>query len=157
VINADENISKLRFSRQPSYELTNSVIKGGRTIGWSYEISIYIENYGDRPSEEMVVNLTDSEGFTLKKITYFEPGEEQIVEFLWSTINSRDQTIHVSYMPADLDATHTEYNKADTSFKISINNEDSLPAATTPGFEFIIVIMALIGFVFIRKKIKIKK
>ena len=151
---ATENRSGLEFVGEPSYELTNRVTKGGRIIGWTYKIQVDIKNNGDQKSQETTTNLTDEEGFELKNITTFQPGETKTINFLWSTTYSYDQTIHVNYFPTEVDTDWNLYNSGKTSFKLIIDEEDGIPAASTPGFEFILLTVALsvIIFYFKRKK-----
>lgn len=149
---ASENRSDLDFVGEPSYELINKVTKSGKTIGWTYEIKVDIKNNGDQKSQETTIDLTDNEGFELKNITTFQPGETKTINFLWSTMSSYDQTINISYFPTDFDIDMNQYTSDKTSFKLIIDEEDSVPAASTPGFEFILLIVALSAIIFYSKK-----
>jgi hypothetical protein len=100
----------------------------------------------------LVVNITDEEGFSLEKHSFFSPGESKIISFTWSTLLNRDQKITVNFFPSDLDTVWTQYNSGSKTFTIKIDDEDGLPATSTPGFEFVIVILAVIMYVFLDRK-----
>jgi len=151
---ATENRLGLEFVGEPSYELINRVTKGGKTVGWTYRIQVDIKNNGDQKSQETTTNLTDEEGFELKNITTFQPGETKTINFLWSTTYGYDQTINVNYFPTEVDTNWNPYNSGKTSFKLIIDKEGGIPAAGTPGFEFILLIVVLSAIIFYFKRQK---
>ena len=63
----------------------------------------------------------------------------------------KDQTIFVTYLPADKNADTNEYNKDVTSFKLIIEEEDVVPAASTPGFEMILLVLSIICLIGLKK------
>jgi hypothetical protein len=154
------NQERLVLAEEPTYELTNELKIDGETVGWTYEIYIKIENIGDIRSKETVVNLTDEEGFVLQDIVTLAPGETKTVSFTWSTLSSYDQTIAVSYYPLDISIDRNRYNSGSTSFKLLIDGgrSDEIPAASTPGFEIMAFITAMIiTNLLLSKKINKKK
>ncbi len=149
---ARDNGSDLNFVGEPEYELVNKVARGGKPIGWSYKINLKIQNAGNVISRDTIVNITDQEGVSLSKNVRIDAGETKTISFNWSTISEADQTISASFYPADLDENKNQYNSGSTNFKIIIEDEDSVPAASTPGFELLLMLFALIGFTILKKK-----
>ncbi len=149
---AEEQQAEISFIGEPTYMLTNEIIKNNRVIGRTFTINITLYNAGNKKSEELAVNISDEEGFSLKKYTYLDPGETKIISFKWSTLINRDQKIVVRYLPADLDAAWTQYNHGSKTFTIKIEDKDGLPATSTPGFEVLLIIIAIIIYAFLRKK-----
>lgn len=150
---AEENRAEISFLGKPTYTLTNEIIKNDRIVGRSYLIKINLQNTGTKKSEELVVNITDEEGFSLRNLTYINPGESKIISFTWSTLLIRDQEITANFYPSDLDARWTKYNKGKTTFTIKMDNEnDGITATNTPGFEFLILIFAMIFLTIIYKR-----
>jgi len=147
---ADEQRAEISIIGEPTYKLTNKVIKNNRVLGRTFLVDVTIHNAGDLRSEELVVNFTDEEGFSLADYIYLDPGETKIISFTWSTMLNRDQEITINYFPADIDATWNKYNSGSKTVMIKI--EDGLPATSTPGFEFLLVIIAVILIAFLLKK-----
>lgn len=137
---------------EPTYMLTNKVIKNNRVLGRTYIVSVTIHNAGNLRSKELVVNLSDEEGFSLSNYTYLDPGETKIISFTWSTTINRDQLATINFFPSDIDAEWNQYNSGSKTFTIKIGNEDGLSATSTPGFEFLLVIIAVILIAFLLKK-----
>jgi len=149
---AEEQQAEISFIGEPTYILTNEIIKNNRVIGRTFVIDITLYNAGNKKSEELAVNILDTEGFSLKKYTYLDPGETKIISFNWSTLINRDHKIVVKYLPADLDAAWTQYNHGSKTFTIKIEDKDGLPATSTPGFELLLIIITIIAYAFLRKK-----
>ena len=149
---AEEQRAEILILGEPTYTLTNKVIKNNRVIGRTYIIDVTFYNSGDARSEELVVNLTDEEGFSLENIIFLNPGETKIISFTWSTIINRDQRVTVNFFPLNLDVDRTQYNSGSKVFTIKIGDGSNLPATSTPGFELIVMIIAIIVFMFFQKK-----
>lgn len=149
---ARDNGSDLNFVGEPEYELVNKVARGGKPIGWSYKINLKIQNNGNIMSKDTIVNITDQEGVSLSKNVRIDAGETKTISFNWSTISEVDQTISASFYPADFDESKNQYNSGSTSFKLITEEDDSVPAASTPGFELFIFLFAVIGIILIKKK-----
>lgn len=147
---AEEQRAEISIIGEPTYTLTNRVIKDNKVLGRTFLVDVTIHNAGNLRSEELVVNLSDEEGFSLANYTYLDPGETKIISFTWSTMINRDQKITINYFPLDLDADWNQYNSGSKTVMIKI--EDGLPATSTPGFEIISVIMAIIILAFLWKK-----
>jgi len=150
---AQENRSKVSFLGEPTYTLTNKITKNNEVIGRTYLIEIRLQNQGDERSENLLVNITDEEGFTLDKEIYIDPGEVKTVSFTWSTLLNRDQIISASFFPSDLNTGWNHYNSGSKTFTIKMDDtQDSLTATNTPGFELTIVAFAVILLIFIYRK-----
>jgi len=152
---ANNNGAELSFEKEPTYELINTIHRGGDPIGWTYKIDVYIKNSGNSRSEYTEINLTDEEGFNLLKYSYFEPGETKNISFIWSTLSDIDQKITVSYLPENKNAVSNVYNKDSMDFFIIIEDKDEIPAASTPGFLIYILLFAVFIIIYVKKKEKI--
>jgi hypothetical protein len=152
--NAEENRG-VHFVDEPSYKLTNTIIKNNRVIGKSYEINITMHNAGEEKSDILIVNLSDEDS-SLKKEIYFEGNETKTISFTWSTIKIRDQRMHVHFYPKDLETIWNEFNSGSIAFTIEISDTDGIPATSTPGFEtllsLLLIIMLALSKKFINKK-----
>ena len=150
---AAENKAKLEIDGEPTYNLLRKVTKGGEAIGYTYEIIFTLKNTGRIMSEETIVNLTDEEGFALVRTIHLDSGESEEIILTWSTLSERDQMLTVNYFPKNFDTVWNEYNSGSKTFKIIIGDEDSLAAASTPGFELIIFLASiLICSILLKKK-----
>lgn len=130
------------FVGDPTYRLTNSIIKNNKIIGQTYQINVTLHNNGNTRSEELNINLTDETGFLNKK-TYLEAGETQVISFTWSTLKIKNHRITFYFHPSDLDTIWTKYNSGSKSITLKIEDSKELPATSTPGFELILVIIAI--------------
>ena len=144
--------ANVSFAKEPTYELVNRLTKNNKVIGWVFHINVYLQNTGDRRSEELIVNLSDEEGFSLMKTIYLDPGENKTVTFTWSTISSKDQQLTIKYFPADLDTIWNKYNSGTTTLKVIVEDKDSVPATGIPGFEIPLLMLTLIFIVLYQKK-----
>jgi len=141
--NAEEGNAIISILGEPTYKLNNTIVRDGRILGKTFQIDIVLVNTGNLKSDEIEINLTDEEGFSLSRRTYFEPGETKTISFTWSTINIRNQNLIVNYYPSDLDTLWNKYNSGSKTFTIKVV-DSSVPGASTPGFEIIFLITALI-------------
>jgi len=136
---------------EPTHQLKNSIVKYNRLIGQTYQINVTLYNRGYSRSVEFIVNFTDEDS-SLKKNISLEPGETKVVSFTWSTVKIKNQRLIIFYYPSDLDVVRTKYNSGSKSLTINIKDNTQLPATNTPGFEIILVLIAIcIGVV--RRKI----
>lgn len=152
LLNAQENRAEISFKEEPNYNLVKKMKQNNEIVGWRYNIFITLENNGDKESEEIQINMTDQEGFTLSNITTFEPGETKTIVFSWTTTKSINQKINVNFFPTDLDADWNKYNSGSTSFVLKIDNENGVPAASTPGFEILLFFLSIMTLYIFRKK-----
>lgn len=144
---AKEHQSEVLFAKDPSYKLTKKLERDGKIVGWTYEIYIDFINVGNLPSENLITNLTDEEGFTLKNSFILDSRESKTITFTWSTMSDKDQNILIKFFPEDPGKIHTKYNSGETTLNMIIEKEDTISAVSTPGFEiFILIISLLIAF-----------
>lgn len=149
--NAEEDSAFISILGEPTYKLNNTIVRDGKTLGKTFQIDVVMGNTGDSISDEIEVNITDEEGFSLSRRTFFEPGETKTISFTWSTINIRNQKLRVFYYPSDLDTTWNKYNSGSKIFTIKVDDV-SVPGASTPGFEIIFLLTAVIGITYIMKR-----
>ncbi len=139
------------FSGEPTYDLIQTLTRNDKIIGKSYKIHIPLYNSGPDNTEEITVNISDEEGFDLFQNVIIGPDETVVVTFNWSTILIRNQLIKVNYYPADIFKDRFDYNSGKTSFTIKVV-EDEITGTSTPGFESVLVISAIIVFMLLWKK-----
>ncbi len=151
---AKEYRSEVSFAKDPSYKLNKKLERDGKIVGWTYEIYIYFINEGNLQSDNLIVNITDEEGFTLKNSFRLDPGESKTITFIWSTMSEKDQDIFIKYFPEDPGKIHTKYNSGETTMKMIIEKEDTISAVSTPGFEIIIFIISVILTFYLTKRKK---
>ena len=137
-----ENNYEIYIEGEPTYELENTIKRGNEVIGRSYIIHIPFHNSGNQRSDKITVNMSDEEGFDLYQEVYIGPGETKDVTFNWSTLLLRNQIIKVNYYPSDT-ATTSKYNSGSTRFTLEMESID-IPATSTPGFEIISIIFAMV-------------
>jgi len=111
-----------------------------------FRINITLINQGDENSGNISVEMTDQEGFTLRKIISLMPGESKTVTFYWNTTITEEQVINITYAPATKGVTPTSYNSGKESIVIDAVYEIGMDE--TPGFEFILFAIAVLIFVF---------
>jgi hypothetical protein len=144
------NNYELSIEGEPTYELEDTIRIGDRIVGQTYIIHIPIHNSGSHRSEKITVNISDEEGFDLFQEVYINPGVTRDVTFNWSTMLLRNQIIKVYYYPSDTGKT-SKLNSGSTSFTIKISGFD-IPATSTPGFETIGILFAIIICILIVNK-----
>ena len=149
-IKADEQVG-VYFVGEPTYTLTNTIIKNDRVIGKTFQINVTLYNSLDKKSEELTVNLTDRDG-SLQRDIILGPHETQTVSFTWSTIYIKNQRLAINFYPADLDAEWTPYNSGSQAFTIKVEDGNGLTATSTPGFEFVILTFGILVSISLLKK-----
>jgi hypothetical protein len=137
---------------EPTYVLIKDIIKNNVTIGKIYEINVTLINSGFNSSEELIVNLTDEEHFSLSKKIFLNQNETKVVSFTWSTLLIKNQQIIVCFYPSNLDTDWNKYNSGSKAFTLYITDEKDKKTTNTPGFEIIIEIIAILIFIFLLKK-----
>jgi len=154
---AEGNHAEIIFAEEPTYELVNVLTKNNKEIGWTYQINVTLKNIGDKKSDELVVNLSDDEGFSLLNYTIIKPGEIKNISFRWSTIQKRDHVLTIRYFPADLDKSWNKYNSGLKKLTIPYKPSNEIQGTSTPGFEaiatFISITIAILLMYSTRKKI----
>lgn len=144
----------MQFEKEPTYEfISEEKNSEGQIIGRRYEIYMYLKNTGDEKTVDLVVNLSDEEETPgLKNYTYFEPGESKTITFGWSTRFIRDQTLNIKYYPENLGAERTNNNSGETTLTIVMGDVGGQTTTETPGFDLLIMIVAIILLIIAGKK-----
>jgi len=83
-----------------------------------------------------------------------EAGETKIVTFNWSTTYLINQNIKVNFFPSSAYAQTNQYNSGSISFVIDVVENNGLTGTSTPGFEIIFLISAILIIFFLSKKYK---
>lgn len=116
-----------------------------------YDISITLHNSGNVPSDNITVKLRDEDGNYTKEVV-INPGEDKTVVFnehiFWGKIK---RTVHFEYYATELDKRNI-HNSGSTTLIIN-PDKSGASAASTPGFEVLIVLIGII-FVLIMNKRK---
>lgn len=146
--------SNVSIKEEPTYELVDTLTKNNKIIGKYYKIYVTLYNSGDVRSELLTVNLSDPEGFVLLQDTYVEAGETKIITFNWSTTYLINQNIKVNFFPSSAYAQTNQYNSGSISFVIDVVENNGLTGTSTPGFEIIFLISAILIIFFLSKKYK---
>jgi len=150
-VKGDESYD-VSFADEPTIELNHEIVTNNEVKGRVFFVNVSLENTGNIASDELTVNLTDEEGFTLSKTTTVSASEIKTISFTWSTVYLSDQTLHISFYPSDLNKATTQYNHGVTTISVSEEKtEDS--NSNTPGFEIMLLIVAFI-FIIENKKRK---
>jgi hypothetical protein len=145
---ADELQAEISIKGAPTYELISQNTSGNRVVS-RYKIYITFENSGNLTSDQIKVNLTDPDGFVLDKTFKIEPAEIKVITFDWSTIFTDNQELKINYGPADFDIIKNKFNSGKVTLIINVveNNGDG----SAPGFEIVMIIIALLFSIFIVK------
>lgn len=147
------NQAEVSFFGEPKYVELSSIVKNDKIIGKTFQINVTLHNSGDLRSDGITVNLTDQEGFTLRRdVLYIDPGKTEIASFIWSTTNIRNQQIIVSFYPTNLKTAWDDYNSGSTTLTIKIADEGGVPATSTPGFEILVFLFAVATLMFFIRK-----
>lgn len=144
--------AEVSIDGEPTYRLIKDIIKNNETIGKIYEINVTLVNSGFSGSDELTVNLTDEEHFSLSKKIILNPGETKVVSFTWSTLLIKNQQIIISFYPSNPDIDWNQYNSGSKAFTLYITDEKDIKATSTPGFEIVLVIIAVFIIIFLLEK-----
>lgn len=132
---------------------------GGVTIR-EYTISAVLSNIGDSKSVNITVKFRDPEpgisgNLTLQPESYsLQPNEEKTFIFEnWPTTLSGTIILNISFDPSSPNVVHTDDNSGHYLYTLQIG--DSQTTTSTPGFEVLIVLVALL-VILLKKRIKIQ-
>lgn len=150
---AEEERAEISILGEPTYELVNEVIKEN-FVGRTYLINVTLHNAGTIRSDELKVNLTDEEGFSLKIYTYLDPGETKVISFSWSTVRSTDQQLVTNFYPSNLNTEWNQYNSGSKSFTIEIDRKNGSAGKGIPGFEVTLLLIIIIFLIIYKRKIR---
>lgn len=130
----------------------------GNKIIREYRITAVLRNTGDSESPQITVEFKEPEpglnnSLILQPKNYsMQPNEEKTFVFTnWPTTLSGDIPINISFKPTSSDVIVTPYNSGYYIYTLHIENSN--PKTSTPGFEVLLVFMAILTLM-LRKKIK---
>lgn len=147
------NQAQVSFLGEPTYRLITNIERNGQVIGKTFQINVTLHNSGKLMSDELTVNLSDEEGFTLTRDKiYLDQGETKTISFTWSTTVNKNQQIKVQFFPSNLDTVWNEYNSGSKTFTIKFTDNGGLPATSTPGFEIVAFLSAVAFLILLLKK-----
>ena len=112
----DATQAEISIENEISYKLIKDIIKNNVSIGKIYEINVTLVNTGLEISNELTVNLTDEENFSLTKKIILNPGESKVVSFTWSTLLIKNQQITINYYPSNPDIDWNQFNSGSKAF-----------------------------------------
>ena len=145
----------VHFVGEPTYEVTNTVIKNNIVIGKTFLINITLQNGGDSRSDLLLVNLSTVDE-SLKQEIILEPDETQTISFTWSTVTIKNQDFRIKFYPKDMEIPRNKYNTGSIDFTIKMNDSDGFPATSTPGFEAFTIFLIILLILLIKSR-KFKK
>ena len=147
-LHVQANQAKISIYGEPTYKLIKDIKQNNEIIGKTYEINVTLVNSGLETTDEITVNLTDEEHFSLSRKIFLNPNETEIVSFNWSTLLIKDQQIKISYYPTNPDTNWNQYNSGSKIFTVLITDEKDTKATSTPGFEMVLVITSMLIIIF---------
>jgi hypothetical protein len=131
----------------------------GTTTIREYRIAAILYNTGDTQSVNITVKLKDPqpglnatlifqpEGYSLK------PNEEKTFIFEnWPTSLSGDIPLDISFQPSSPNVLLTEHNSGSYIYTLHIGGNTK--KTSTPGFEVLVVLMAILAVLFIQQERK---
>ena len=111
-----------------------------------------MQNSGTSTSENTTIQITDEDGFNLTRTAVFSSGESQSFHFNDYPLQGMvEHIINISYYPTSLESIKTDDNSG-TAQLILLEGEGTEDETGTPGFELIILVIALALIVMIKRK-----
>jgi PGF-CTERM protein len=137
-------------------QLTQTRPPIGTTTIREYTITAILQNTGDSESVNITVKLKDPQpglNATLifqPKNSSLKPNEEKTFLFEnWPTSLSSDIALNISFQPSSPDVLLTEFNSGFYIYTLHIG--DGTKTTSTPGFEVLVVLIAILAFLFIKQ------
>jgi len=132
----------------------------GGTIIREYKISAILQNSGDIPSVNITVKFKEPEpgisgNLTMQPVEYsLEPNEEKTFVFEnWPTTLSGQIPLNISFGPSSPTVLLTSDNSNFSLYTLQIENDNNNKPTSTPGFEVLIVLVAILALL-LKKQIK---
>ncbi len=134
----------------------------GNKIIYEYRITTILRNSGDRASPNIDVKFREPEPGTNSSLIFqprncsLQPGEEKTFVFTnWPTTLTGDIPLNISFTPTSPDVLLSSIVASNNSnyYIYTLHNGDTNPKTSTPGFEVLIVLLAVLSLV-ISKKLK---
>jgi PGF-CTERM protein len=128
----------------------------GTTTIREYRITAILYNTGDTKSVNITVKLKDPQPGLNATLIFqpedysFKPNEEKTFVFEnWPTSLSGDIALNISFQPTSPNVLLTEYNSG--SYIYTLHIRDDTKTTSTPGFEVLVVLIAILAFLFIKQ------
>ena len=128
----------------------------GTTTIREYKITAILYNTGDTESVNVTVKLKDPQpglnaSLTFKPNSYsLKPNEEKTFVFEnWPTSLTGDIPLNISFQPSSPTVLVTQYNTDSYIYTLHIGN--ATKKTSTPGFEAMIVLIAILAFLFTKQ------
>lgn len=125
----------------------------GTTTIREYRITAILYNTGDTLSVNVTVKFRDPQPGLNATLTFqpedysLQPNEEKTFIFEnWPTSLSGDIPLNISFQPSSPNVLLTEYNSG--SFVYTLHIGDNTKTTSTPGFELLVVFIAILAFLF---------
>jgi len=139
-----------------SVQLTQTRPPIGTTIIREYRITAVLRNTGDTDSVNITVKLKDPQPGLNATLVFqpqsssLKPNEEKTFVFEnWPTSLSGDIALNVSFQPSSPNVLLSEYNSG--SYTYVLHTGENSTTKSTPGFEILIVLIAVLAFLFTKK------
>jgi uncharacterized protein YxeA len=140
-------------------QLTQTRPPVGTTTIREYRITAIVHNTGDTNSVNITVKLKDPQPGLNASLIFqpedysLKPNEEKTFVFEnWPTSLSGDIPLNISFQPSSPNVLVTQYNSDSFIYTLRIGNDTAKPS--TPGFEVMIVLIAILALLFIKQKRK---
>ncbi len=137
-------------------QLTQTRPPVGTTTIREYRITAVLHNTGDRDSVNITIKLRDPQpGLNATLIFQPEsyslgPNEEKTFVFEnWPTSLSGDVLLNISFKPTSPNVLETESNSGFYLYTLHIGTDT--PKTSTPGFEVLAVLIAILAFLFTKQ------
>ncbi len=139
-----------------SVQLTQTRPPIGAITIREYRITAILQNTGNTDSVNITVKLRDPEPGLNATLQFqppnysLKPNEEKtfVVEN-WPTSLSGDIALNITFQPSSPNVLLNAYNSGSYTYALHIGDMNTKPS--TPGFEILVVLLAILGFLFIKK------
>jgi hypothetical protein len=137
---------------EPTYEFIQSKELGGRTYAY-FSITVVLHNSGTEPSPEMTVEIEDEYQLPERLNDTLGPGESKTFVFdeieLPPVEDKNEYKAYISYYPTD-ELIRNSYNQHEEVLTLEIPEQEG-DGGFTPGFEIVLLVLAIISYVFIMR------
>ena len=138
-----------------SYEVVKTEKLGTQTVIY-FKISIILHNSGSATSEDITVSIWDeNDGLKTPRNGTIPPGKSLPFVFGenddWMVIGLGEHNVNIIFSPTNESRT-TQYNSG--SATLAISKDDAINDNSSPGFEIILVVIAIVALMFFKRKNK---
>jgi hypothetical protein len=137
-------------------QLTQTRPPVGTTTIREYKITAILHNTGDTESVNITVKLKDPQPGLNASLIFqpnsysLKPNEEKTFVFEnWPTSLSGDIPLNISFRPSSPNVLETQYNSDSYIYTLHIGN--ATKKTSTPGFEVLIVLIAILALLFTKQ------